>query len=407
MKKDKIISDKKDNTLPHKKKRKRRKLRIFLIIVCVLIVIRIILPYILLHYANKSLANMKGYYGHIDDIDLALIRGAYQINDIYLNKKDTLTGEQTDFFDAKLIDLSVEWKALFKGEIVGELLFETPSLKITKDKTEPKQIAEDSSDFRDLLKDFMPLKINRFEIKNGNIHYIDNTSSPLVDVALTNTYVLATNLKNSYDSTTLLPAKVIATANLYEGNLKMNMNLDALSAQPLFDMNLNLENTNLVLLNEFFQAYANVDVNKGTMSLYTEFAAKEGNFAGYVKPVIKDLDVLGKEDKNDPFLRKVWEGLVGGAGQLLENKKEDQIATKVPIEGSFESPNTEVLTAVAELLRNAFIRALAESLDYEVDISTVDEDIKDDRKLFDRIFDGKKDKEEGKKDKKDEKESKK
>jgi hypothetical protein len=29
---------------------------------------------------------MKGYYGHIDDIDVSLYRGAYQINDMFINK---------------------------------------------------------------------------------------------------------------------------------------------------------------------------------------------------------------------------------------------------------------------------------------------------------------------------------
>lgn len=383
-----------------KKTRRKKWWRIFFIIVGVLIIIRLLLPYIILHYANKTLANMTGYYGHIDDIDLALIRGAYQINDIYLNKKDTLTGKQTDFFDAELIDLSLEWKALFNGEIVGKLLFINTSLKITKDKTEPKQLETDTSDFRDLLKDFMPLQVNKIEVKNGSIHYVDPLSAPPVDIALTNTYILATNLKNSYDSTAFLPSNVTANADLYEGKLNMKMKLNALAKQPAFDMNLNLENTNLVLLNEFFQAYANVDVNKGSMGLYVEFAGKEGEFAGYVKPVIKDLDVLGKEDKQDPFLRKAWEGIVGGAGKLLENKKEDQVATKIPIEGKFENPDTEVLTAIAELLRNAFIRALAESLDYDVDITTVGEQTDDNGGLLDRIFKKDKEKSDGKKDKK-------
>ena len=60
----------------------KKKYKILICIVVLLIAIRIVLPYIVLHYANKTLANMKGYYGHIDDIDLSLYRGAYIINDI-------------------------------------------------------------------------------------------------------------------------------------------------------------------------------------------------------------------------------------------------------------------------------------------------------------------------------------
>src|SRR6478735_6908678 len=169
--------------------RKKRTIRILLIIVAVVVVIRLILPFVALHYANKNLANMKGYYGHIEDIDLALIRGAYKIDSIYLNKLDSSTQKQTEFFSASLIDLSVEWKALFHGSIVGELIFEEPKLRFTKEKVEPKDLRNDSSSFKKLLDDFMPLQVNRVEINNGQIRYIDNQSKPKVDIALTDTYL--------------------------------------------------------------------------------------------------------------------------------------------------------------------------------------------------------------------------
>src|SRR5690349_4962440 len=101
----------------------KRGMKIFLVIVGVLVIARLILPYVVLHYTNKTLASMDGYYGHIDDIDIALIRGAYRIDSIYINKHDSATQKQTPFFSARAIDLSVEWKALFHGSIVGELIF--------------------------------------------------------------------------------------------------------------------------------------------------------------------------------------------------------------------------------------------------------------------------------------------
>ncbi len=52
------------------------------------ILLRIALPYIMLHYSDQKLAAMNGYYGHIRDIDVALYRGAYTIDSFYLNKQD-------------------------------------------------------------------------------------------------------------------------------------------------------------------------------------------------------------------------------------------------------------------------------------------------------------------------------
>ncbi len=217
---------------------------IIAIIVVVLISIRIALPFIAVYYANKSLANLKSLYGHIDDIDIALYRGAYQINNIYINKKDSASGTQTEFFKSDVIDLSVEWSALFKGRIVGELVLERPDLIFTKDKAEPKDIEKDSSDLKVVFDGLMPLKLNRFEIIEGIIKYIDMSSKPPVDIQMDNTYVLAENLSSVVDSA-LLPSTVKASSNIYEGTLEFNMKLNALKDKPTFDMNANLKNTQL------------------------------------------------------------------------------------------------------------------------------------------------------------------
>ena len=130
----------------------KKKYKILISVVVLLIIIRLILPYVVLHYANKALANVKVYYGHIDDIDLSIYRGAYIINDIYLNKVDSVSKQQTPFFKSRNIDLSVEWGALFHGSIVGELTFDSPELIFTKDKTDLTDVKKDTTDFRKLLK---------------------------------------------------------------------------------------------------------------------------------------------------------------------------------------------------------------------------------------------------------------
>lgn len=331
---------------------------------------------------------MSGYRGHIEDIDLALFRGAYKIDSIYLNKYDSVSGKETKFFNASLIDLSVEWRALFHGSIVGELEFVDPVIRFTKDKVEPKDLQKDSTDFRQLLDDFMPLQVNRFAIKNGNVRYRDETSAPKVDIGLTSLQLEALNLKNSYDSGALLPATLKASANIYEGNLVVNVKMNPLAEEPTFDLNAELKDTNLVLLNEFFQAYAKIDVNKGTFGLYTEVAAKEGGFTGYVKPLMKDLDILGKEDRDDNIFRKMWEAIAGGVGQIFRNQPKDQVATKIPFEGRIDNPRANIWVTISNTLQNAFISAIQPSIDNEINIASVDAKKKDEKKtLLQKVFD--------------------
>ncbi|HCY77707.1 MAG TPA: hypothetical protein DHV28_17485 [Ignavibacteriales bacterium] len=372
----------------------KKKYKVLIIIFVIVIVIRLILPYIVLYYANNTLANMKSYYGHINDIDISIYRGAYTINNIYLNKIDSVSKKQTEFFKSKQIDLSIEWKALIKGSLVGEMVFETPEIIFTKDKAEIGDIKKDTTDFRYLLNHFMPLKVNRFEINNGTIHYVDNTSKTKVDIFLKQAHILVQNLTNVIDDEVELPSTVSAQASVYQGTLNFNMKLDALAENATFDINAELKNTNLVLLNDFMKAYGNFDVNQGTFGLYTEMAAKDGKFKGYVKPIIKDLDVVGIEDENDNVFQNIWEFVVGGVAAIFTNQEKDQVASKVRIEGVFNNPQTNTLDAVWELLRNAFIQALIPSIDYEININTVKTDNPDDKpNTLQKIFSAGKNKE--------------
>jgi hypothetical protein len=59
------------------KKMKRRKKVVFITlgsVLVLLIALRIALPYILLRLVNKELTHIPGYTGHVDDLDVALIR---------------------------------------------------------------------------------------------------------------------------------------------------------------------------------------------------------------------------------------------------------------------------------------------------------------------------------------------
>lgn len=392
-----------DTTLPTKhKKRRKRWLIALAIIIVILLIIRIILPYVVLKYVNKTLGELKEYDGHVEDIDIALIRGAYIIKDIRLDKKDSLTNkvDSIPFFRSSAIDLSVQWSAIFKGSVVGEIYVKDPVLNFVKGKHKNEDVKADTTDFRVTIKKLMPLTINHFEIENGQIHYIDKFSSPHVDVAIKNLQVKADNLSNVNDSAKLLPAKLVADGDVYKGKFNLNVDFNAFEKQPTFDLNASLKNVDMVSLNDFFKAYAKFQVDQGNLGLYTEFAAKNGDFKGYVKPIIKDLKVKKEGD----FVEIVWENIVGGIAKLLENRKKEQVATKVPIEGKFSSPETGLWTAINYVLRNAFVYALRPSIDDEINIGKVEE--KDEHKTFlQKIFGKDKDKDKDKKDK-DEKDDK-
>lgn len=354
-----------------------------IVVAVILVAVRLALPYLVLHFANKNLQNLEGYSGHIEDVDLALIKGEYLIKSFFIDKVDSASGEHVPFVAADRVGFSLHWNALLHGKIKGEVYAENPMVRFTKEKAEPQEISQDTASFREVLENFMPLQINRVEIVNGNIQYRDPGAQPPVDLRVTNLYVTMENLSNVKNDTAVLPSSVVASANVYGGSFDLNLRMDLLKEQPTFDMTAEVKNTDLTKFNDYFEAYGKFDVNRGTFGMYSEVAGQDGRFTGYVKPFIHDLDVVSTEDRDKNALRKLWEGVVGAVGVIFRNQAKDQIATKVPLEGEFENTSVSTLEAILVLLRNAFIQALMPAVDHEIDLSSVGGSGEDGTGIFD------------------------
>jgi hypothetical protein len=371
--------------------KKKKTLIILACIIVVFAIFRLVLPSIVLHVVNKKLATLDGYIGHVYDIDILLIAGKYTLRDVQVVK----TGGKVPvpFFQAQRADLSVEWGALFKGSIVGEIEVDKAELNFVQGPTEETTQTKAPNNWEEKVDEIMPLRINRFTFTNSEVHYRDFHSKPKVDVKMKEVNIVATNLTNVQDETDLLPASATASAQFYGGKTTVNVKLNPFSKTPVFDLNAEMKGLNLTDINDFLEAYGNFEVHKGELNVYTEAAAKEGKIKGYVKPIVKDLDVVqGKGN----ILKVVWEAIVGVSAWLFKNHPKDQLATQIEFEGSLDKPDINVFSVLGETLRNAFIQAIHPKIENTVNISTVKG--KEEKKgFFKSLFEGNKDKKDKKK----------
>ena len=353
--------------------RKRKIIYIILgTLLAALIVFRIMLPGVLLRYVNKQLTLIKGYSGHVEDIDVALFRGAYTIKDLRLDKTDGKV--PVPFFNAKTIDLSVEWGALFHGSIVAEIKVQHPILNFAKGPTEATSQTHIDKSWTEVVDHLIPFKLNRFEIFNGEIHYRDFYSNPKVDIFTQNVHMLAENLSNAKHQKELLPSTAEATADVYGGTASLHMKLDALNKAPTFEAKAELVRLDITHLNNFLQAYGNFDVKQGEISIYTEAAAKDSYIKGYTKPIIKDLKVINWKEDTDHPLKLAYKAVISAVTWVFKNHSKDQLATRAEFEGNLKDPDVNVWYIVGQLLRNAFIQALYPSLENSININSVGEE---------------------------------
>jgi hypothetical protein len=138
-----------------------------------------------------------------------------------------------------------------------------------------------------------------------------------------------------------------------------------------------LRNVKLPQVNPWLRQYIKADAEGGDFELYLELAAADGKFKGYAKPILKNVNMYSSEEPEENVLKRIWEGLVDFAANVLENPEKDQVAARIPFTGKIENPKTSILETIVSVLHNAFISAFARSLEGSISVRSVRENLKD------------------------------
>lgn len=358
--------------------RSRNVLIAVVIVVIILLALRIALPFVVQRYVNNKLDESPAYAGQVGDIDIALIRGAYSIEDIEINK--TEGDVPVPLFAAREVEFSLLWKALFRGEIVGEAEVFEPAINIVDSEDETKKQTGEDGQWLAIADDLTPVLIDQIQIHEGQLHFQNFDIEPPVDIYLTEVEAVGRNLSNSQALTDSPIGHVEITAlAMGESDLSVNAAVDSSRDQPTFDLNLQLLNLPMLNLDNFIKTYAPFDIEAGKLDFVTELAARDGMLEGYLKPIIYNLEVFKwsedvEEDEDNPF-KVLWEGLVSVIAEILENQPRDQLATNIPIEGDISNPDTSVFVVVANILRNAFVEAFQANLDNTISLFEDEEEM--------------------------------
>jgi len=338
---------------------------ILAIVVVAVLAVRLALPGMVKNYVNKKLNELPGYTGHVEDIDIHLLRGAYVIEGLELRKKTDPA--KYPFLQIRHTDLSLEWKSLFKGRLVGEVIADDPAIHILATEDISKEPSRDS--WTKTVKALMPMTINKLQINNGRFAYLDFEKKPNVNLHIEQLQLTALNLANVQKTNDPLPSDVNLTGiSIGKGKLKMQAKVNVLKEIPDFDMGMSLTSVNLLALNGFLEANVKFDIERGDLDVFSKLKMKDGEVDGFVKPFVKDLKVLNvKKDikKKGGILRVVKKAVVGLFAKAVQNPKTKKIATVIPIHGNIKDPKTSGWAAFVGFLKNAFVQAFKESITNE------------------------------------------
>lgn len=135
---------------------------------------------------------------------------------------------------------------------------------------------------------------------------------------------------------------------------------------PDFDLEVQIVKTALKSFNDVLRAYADFDVSRGNLSVFSELSIRHQQVSGYLKPIFKDVEVYDpKQDAEKAWTQQVFESVIGGIVELLENPLREQVAADAGISGPVTNPSADTWQVIGTLIQNAFFKAILPGLEKE------------------------------------------
>jgi hypothetical protein len=201
------------------------------------------------------------------------------------------------------------------------------------------------------------VKIEHGQIINGEVGFVNKATDPDYRVFISDIDMDVKNLSNRLEEGT----GVVKVTGKFMGSgltdLKGTFRPE--KPRPDFDLYAKIVKTRVEAFNDVLRAYGDMDTHRGMFAFFSELSVKDNQIRGYVKPLLKDVEVYDpEEDKEKPLTKKIYEAVVGGVLNLLENEPRNEAATVTDLSGPVENPRADTWQIVAKLVQNAFFKAI-------------------------------------------------
>jgi hypothetical protein len=335
-----------------------------LIVILVLLVLFLVVwyttPYILRDYLNRVGSELPDYHLNINWVEIHPWNCSLDVIDPTLTKK---TGAiPVPFVKGESVHVALQWSRLIHFDLLSDIAVIKPVVNFVQGPTPAESQTILEPEWVTAVKKLVPLRINRFQIIHGDLHFYDFHAQPEINMEMNQLELKADNLTNATHSKDLMPSTLVLSGDPFiVGRLTAELKANVDIKQPTFSEKVRLSNIPAVGLNSFLAKYASVYAKSGTLDFYTEMVSKEGGFEGYLKPYFQNL-AFEPVPKDRGTLAAIWASLANGIKGLVTN---DQgiIATDVPIKGNYKDPKVGTFSAAFGLVKNAYLQALAKGFD--------------------------------------------
>lgn len=343
-----------------------------------LIAFRVILPSICLWGINYALAHkMENYTGRLEDFDLTLYRGAYQLQGLTIKKKNS---NHPPIIRAHEIDISIAWRALFRGEITADTTVRSVTLHLIDDeqgKNDQFGADEPAESRNSALNVIFPITLESLRIRNSEIIFYNSSLGAKIPVHLSKANLTALSLRtpnaNSNENSNQLTASPFVFDAILQNHapIKASGEMDILNCPSRLDVDLIVENFDVTTLNRVLRNYLPLDVTRGQFSLYLEAASHGPHMKGYAKAFLKDGDIIASEQTYDSANHYFSEIGIGFANWVLKNKETETMALRLPFEVSAQGFKADLSKTLWSAVENKEYEPLKPGIDGSIALSSL------------------------------------
>lgn len=336
---------------------RKKKFIIPVAIFAFLVLVRIIIQPIIHKELNKFLATFSpSYKFYVGDLDISLLRGSYSFDAV----TGTLKNNGLDFFKAQSIDVSIAWREILKGKILTDIALTGADFIYVKDLGKTADKKTDAKDAKEAKDKLFPVKVERLDISDSNITFKDFPNlNDDKGLKVSGIQGRVTNLTPDKK----FPLSFFNVTATMQGSsvLKTGGQLNLLAQPAEWSVDSELQGFDLKSANAFLRDKLPLTFTKGKLDLYAEAQSEHGKIEGYVKPFMKDLDIMKSE--NYKGVKHFGIEILTAIGNLLLRTSDSHtVATKIPFsyDGAFKVDSGE---AVSGAIKHGYDQKLSPGIE--------------------------------------------
>ncbi|MDB5106355.1 MAG: hypothetical protein JWP91_4044 [Fibrobacteres bacterium] len=328
-----------------------------LLIAAVLAVLRGVAPIWIRRHINDRPASVNGYKWDVADVDLRLLRLAYDLEGVTLRKE----GLAVPVFRSGKMTSTIRFKSLFHGPVLADAEAFHPELNLTLNPG--KRRSKKPLDWARLLHRLTLFRLSGFTIHQGEVHIRDLSESPPVELSAEDVHIEAEHLfRGGADSSEWAGLK---SDGLFmgSGRFVLDTRLRPESGTPVFEIDFTLKGMDLKAMSRAVEAYAGMAVEKGRLDLDVRARASGGRYKGQVHSKLHDFGLMKMPGKDKSFAKALEEKAARVAGRILEwktekNEAEGKGPPKLDFSGEFPAEVTDSWSMSEYVLKEAFRKGL-------------------------------------------------